>query len=659
LAHDELGSGGGANRPDGHPDGFISTPSLGDIDGDGDMEIVIGGMDRRIHALHHDGTYVLGWPLDWNNYRFYRESRSTASLADMDGDGVLDIIIGSNNYVKPACPNPYIFYAIKSNTLPIPGFPISTTQNIESSPAMGDINNDGALDIVFGTGDFNENCGQKSDGKKVYAIDNLGQPLPGWPVRTDANMVNSPALGDLDNDGTPEVVIHTQDTLYAWHGDGSLVDGFPVKGEYNLRHSSPVLADVDGDSEVEIILASGQVYGPNGELEQQRNKLQSQVVVTDQDDDGLLETVGANHFNYHIGLHLTVYIFHETGDANGALPWPMFHRSPDRAGVLPILYTLSGRIIDEFKQGVANVEVTLSSGQSTLTDGDGNYFFGSLPPGKYTVTPSYQNNVFKPAERVLTLDSNTELTDMVMYPPVYDIRGRVMHANGSPMAGVEVQLNESDIAITGADGIFSFDNRDPDDYTLTPISPEYSYLPEQRSLSAEEEVFQTFYALPQPVVDTLLPNSATQISFEDTQGLPTQITFPQGLGEEQATITPIWANAPSGYRSTGHAINIVLSNSDADAQSGIIGENGEPLILEVQIQYNEADLQSLLDAEELVLLWQSPDGWVDAQEPCAAYTTPEHDLASRIITVPVCQWGTYGLFAPLNTLLIPSIYGRE
>src|SRR5690606_2354145 len=97
------------------PDGFVSTPALGDIDGDGDKEIVIGGMDRRLHAFHHDGSYVEGWPMD-NQYRLddsygiLRESRSTAALADLDGDGVLDVIIGSNNYKIPSCANPYFFY---------------------------------------------------------------------------------------------------------------------------------------------------------------------------------------------------------------------------------------------------------------------------------------------------------------------------------------------------------------------------------------------------------------------------------------------------------------------------------------------------------------------------------------------------------------------
>jgi hypothetical protein len=661
LAGDELGRGAGGGHPDGHPDGFTATPSLGDIDGDGDMEIVIGGMDRRLHALHHDGTYVLGWPLA-REYLFYRDTRSAAALIDLDGDGVLDIFIGTNNYTIPACPNPYVFYGIKGDTTAIPGFPILTTQNIESSPAIGDINGDGSPDIIFGTGDFGESChqpgGQSADGKKVYAFDRTGQPLPGWPVKTNADMLNSPALGDLDGDGKPEVIIHTIDTLYAWHGDGSLVQGFPQNGEYHYRHLSPVLADIDGDSMVEILLTSGQVYGPTGEEELQREKLQSPIVVTDQDGDGHLETIGTNHYNYDKGWHLLVYIYQETGLATDALPWPMFHRTPDRTGVLPILHSLSGRIVDRSNNPVPNVEVTLDNGRVVRTDDQGNYLFGSLESGAYTVTPSYQNHRFVPEERKLALAATTTIEPMEMRDAVYDIHGRVLQANGSPLAGITLKLNNSATIKTDTNGIFSFDEQQPGEYTLTPTSPALNYLPKERTLTAEDELPQIFYALPQPVMNTLSPNSATEIEFNDTQSLATRITFPEGLGEEEAYVTPILPDQPEGYLSAGHAFEVALSTTGAGVQSGVVGENGEALAIEIQIHYSQADLQSLLDAEALQLLWKSPDGWVDAQSSCVDGVPAQHNVGQKVITQSVCQWGSYGLFGPIRSLYFPLLVGE-
>lgn len=649
MARDELGRD--SARPDGHPDGFYSTPALGDIDGDGDMEIVIGGMDRRLHALHHDGTYVAGWPLA-RDYGILRESRSTAALVDLDNDGILDIVIGTNNYGIPGCPNPYLFYAMKGNAIPLPGFPFSTTQNIESAPAIGDINGDGSLDIVFGTGDFNENCGQQSDGKKVYALDRFGQLLPGWPVRTNANMINSPALGDLDNDGIPEVVIQTVDTLYVWKGDGSLLPGFPVKGEYHLRHHSPVLVDIDGDSKVEIVLASGQVYGPDGQLKEQRNKLQSQIVVTDQDGDGLFETIGANHYNYNFGWHLNIYIFQEKGSATGAQPWPMFHRTVDRRGVLPILYKLSGSVVDENNQAVAGVKVSLGSGQSAVTNAQGNYTFSNLPPGNYIATPTYSNNLFKPAERAINLAANTTLPAFVMHEPVYDVFGYVLHANGNPMSGVQVQLSTGASMRTGSNGRFAFENQQPGRYTLTPVAPDLNYTPSARTLTAENEVAQIFYALPKAVSMGLQANAPTEVRFNDTQGLPTILTFPAGLGAQQATVTPVLIADPSGYRSTGHAFEIEL---DGGATSASIAAIEQAQGIEIAIQYNNADLQRMLNEEELVLFWQSPDGWVEAQETCNALSATTVRFPQETHVATVCELGTYALVAPIDRIYMPSI----
>jgi hypothetical protein len=654
FALDELGSGRGSSSPDGTPDGFYSTPSLGDIDGDGTKEIVIGGMDRRLHAYRYDGTEMPGWPLG-RNYNIWRESRSTAALADLDGDGILDILIGTNNYSIPYCANPYLFYGLKGNTLALDGFPFSTTQNIESSPAIGDINGDGSPDIVFGTGDFNENCGQKSDGKKVYAIDRFGKLLPGWPVTTNANMINSPALGDLDNDGTPEVVIHTNDTLYAWHGDGSSVQGFPVHGEYTIRHASPLLVDIDGDSQVEIVLASGQIYGPTGQLERQREYLQGQLVVTDQDGDGLLETIGVNHYNYDKGWQLNIYLYQESGSAKGAMPWPMFHRSLDRNGNLPFLYSLSGRVVDESNNGVADVTLTLDSGQTAVTDDQGNYVFGSLPPADYTVTPSHQYNPFTPNTLSVSLSNNATLATLVMMKPIYDVTGKVMNANGSPLRGVTMQLSGNATQKTGADGTFSFEGQAPGKYTLTPISPNLHYLPAERGVNAESQIPQLFYALPQPVTKPLQPDASTVINFKDTQGLPTTITFPDGLGAGPAVITPLITTQPPDYMPTGHTMEIAVTGATESTQSMVVGQGGEPLSIEIKIQYNEADLRSMLEAEELVLLWKSPAGWVNAQAHCPSGSSSDLNLAQKTITVAVCQWGTYGLFAPVDQIFMPAL----
>src|SRR4051795_488854 len=43
--------------------GFIASPVLADLDGDGKMEIIAAGMDRHVYAWHRDGSPVAGFPV--------------------------------------------------------------------------------------------------------------------------------------------------------------------------------------------------------------------------------------------------------------------------------------------------------------------------------------------------------------------------------------------------------------------------------------------------------------------------------------------------------------------------------------------------------------------------------------------------------------------
>ena len=353
---DIVGAGPGASDPDGYWDGIWGSPALADLDGDGDLEVLAEGFDRRLHAWHHDGTVVDGWPITRSNGdALLRGGWSSPAVGDIDNDGLPEVIFGTDSppwegegsvpdYTRATV------WAVNGDSSNVPGFPVSTEQTIQSSPALGDIDGDGQLEIVVGTGSGIAGTG----GYKVYAWNGDGTPVENWPRLTEGNMLAPPALGDLDGDGDLEVVIGCGvgngacQWLYAWHGDGSDVAGFPVKPlgftrDGTLYHDaiySPILADYDGDGVTEIMLSIMGAWGisiiePDGTMSPDRthlthDNLLSAPLVDDVDNDGKLEVLvgGAAPDKYHG----QVFIWDAVGTLDDALPWPAFHHDMWRSG---------------------------------------------------------------------------------------------------------------------------------------------------------------------------------------------------------------------------------------------------------------------------------------------------------------------------------------
>ncbi len=225
--------------------GQVTSPTIADLDGDGNLETVVGSGDNKIYALHNDGTPVAGWPITLGGYIY-----SSAVVVDLDGDGQVEVVVGCGDHKV---------YAWHSDGTPVSGWPVTTGGEILSSPAIADLDNDGHLDIIVGSADH-----------KVYAWNRHGFLIDGWPVTTGYVVYASPAIADLDGDGSLEVVLgdynfqtyHSR--RYAWHNDGTLVDGWPViMDQFAFIFSSAAIADLDGDGTKEIavgVARDGRVF---------------------------------------------------------------------------------------------------------------------------------------------------------------------------------------------------------------------------------------------------------------------------------------------------------------------------------------------------------------------------------------------------------------
>ncbi len=394
---DRVGKHPGFGYPDGLWDGIMTTPAVGDLDGDGSLEIVVAGIDRRIHAWHHNGVPVAGWPICRDNGdALLRGGVSSPALGDIDNDGLPEVVVGTMSPpwdrsapITNTNPdyNKGTIWAINGDGSNVPGWPVTTEQYINSSPALGDINGDGYLEVVVGAG-----RGTPGRSNLVYAINHDGSLLPNWPVVTAATTEAPPALGDIDGDGYLDIVIGCgwiggwntcgdgNAKLYALHADGSAVNGFPAQvpsatewltGSYSMPFS-PVIADVDGDDVLEILIVQLQSQGISvvnhvgaidsfRRLSNEEGYLLSAPLVDDVDNDGRLEIIVAGGATLADGDNEVgrIYIWDETGAATGKLPWPMNRKNDRRDASWP---TTAGWI----SSGAGGGRVTLPGPQLLL-----------------------------------------------------------------------------------------------------------------------------------------------------------------------------------------------------------------------------------------------------------------------------------------------------
>ena len=364
--------------------GFWNTPAVGDLDGDGVQEVVaVSWNDNQVYVFNADGTVRSGWPKSANPLSFVPlNTLGSACLADLTADGNLEVIVsagrailafrhdgtevidGDSNpgtdgvfaltgvefsYGTPTVANiddepyPELIAGMRDNKIYVfnhdgttyPGWPFVAGQNLTSSPAVADIDNDGQLEIVIGSSD-----------SKVHALRPDLSSVPGFPVGIQLNedLDSSPGLGDLNGDGKLDILIGASNgAVFAFSGaNGAVLSGWPVLIRDNLNNqvavrSSPVIADVDGDGELDVVVGDqiGRIHGfaKNGALLpgfpiQTGGLIEGACAVWDVDDDGLTEVM-AQSFDQNIYVYDTPWAFDEN-----LAPWPMFKRNQRNNAVM-------------------------------------------------------------------------------------------------------------------------------------------------------------------------------------------------------------------------------------------------------------------------------------------------------------------------------------
>ncbi len=229
---------------------------LADVNGDGRLDLVCGnGAPLKPQSntvyLNVGGEFVFEKTPSWKSFPA-KDTRSVA-LGDLDGNGALDLVCGN---MGSSGDSNTVYLNLGNGLDTIPAWASAAT-NRTASVAIGDINGDGLLDLACGNGgEF------QTDSNAVYL--NLGmtgsvfETVPSWQSAQIGKTV-SVALGDVDEDGDLDLVcgnVNEENRLYL--NNIGVLDPLSVWSSIPTRNRtrSVALGDIDGDGDVELLCAN-------------------------------------------------------------------------------------------------------------------------------------------------------------------------------------------------------------------------------------------------------------------------------------------------------------------------------------------------------------------------------------------------------------------
>jgi hypothetical protein len=243
--------------------GSEAMPSLGDLDGDGDLDLLIGNK----LATDDNTTARLAWFENTGSAtapvftdRGLLDVRGTFSyspvITDLDGDGRPDLVLGTwNDRVQ---------WWTNAGTVAAPRWTmvdsalVTLTRGSNSAPALADLDGDGDLDLLVGESSGQVNLYRNSGSATAPRFELVTDDIPGM----DVGRRSTPALHDLDGDGRPDLLLGAEDgSIQRWWNrtltGGAITferdPGFAMTGD---GMSAPAVGDLDGDDRIDLLVGT-------------------------------------------------------------------------------------------------------------------------------------------------------------------------------------------------------------------------------------------------------------------------------------------------------------------------------------------------------------------------------------------------------------------
>ncbi|MBM3434849.1 MAG: hypothetical protein FJY07_01380, partial [Bacteroidetes bacterium] len=248
---------------------FWGAPNIYDMDNDGEKEIFItsgrgdhGSDYGAVFGFKHDGEELFDIdenPTTVSGFADIGISMTcTPAIGDIDNDGIIEIVVATRMGEDETDPDNYKLFVYKNIDADDDNKPDLMWEKFIhyknfNGVVLADLNNNGDLEILV----------PNQWGNEIEIFDCYGNNYPGWPVTTSENPIDKKAVSipvavDLDGDNSKEIVIGIEGGIYIWNQDGTdFITGLnPVYTDIGRLDCPVVVADIDNDNDYEILFMS-------------------------------------------------------------------------------------------------------------------------------------------------------------------------------------------------------------------------------------------------------------------------------------------------------------------------------------------------------------------------------------------------------------------
>jgi hypothetical protein len=215
---------------------FLSTPSVADLNSDGNLEIVACALNGNLHAIDAvSAQNITGFPVTGIS-----GSQNPVTIANLDGDPNPELIVATSTSGELLAFNHDGSVFFQKNV----------GGAVKTGAVVADVNNDNSMEIIL----INANG-------DIYIMNSNGTNLPNTPISVGTGVESSPVVARFDYGSDLAGIIFgdINGRLHSVRVDGTESPNFPIQLSGNVKVSA-ALSDLDHDGDLDIVVPDNGAY---------------------------------------------------------------------------------------------------------------------------------------------------------------------------------------------------------------------------------------------------------------------------------------------------------------------------------------------------------------------------------------------------------------